>query len=216
MNAVVNGVAVAALALLMGCRFSFACIFIKNPETSAKHACMRSLKSKSLYIAAFAYAVLISSCAALGVESLLIGMLDAMFTMILLTVVDLKYRRVPDLITLPFAAAQLLFYVFTTPRFAELLANGIVGVFALILLVLLSVLSKGRMGLGDAKAIAVLILAFGPGTAVYILFLSVSVAFVVGITMIIARKGNLKTELPFIPFMTLGVFVCALSAVVKL
>lgn len=71
----------------------------------------------------------------------------------------------------------------------------------------LSTLTKGQIGMGDAKIFAILAVYFGGKSAFMILMYSLVVSALVGLVMIAFRKANRKTEIPFVPFILIGVIV---------
>ncbi len=118
---------------------------------------------------------------------------------------DLREKRVPDLFVLPgigiflikrIAEKQLLIYmIFITA------AAGFGFIF------LLFILSKGKIGVGDAKLSALVALALGLKGWMAAIFIASFTGVVFALVMIALREMTWKTRLPFAPFLALGSLV---------
>jgi Flp pilus assembly protein protease CpaA len=71
----------------------------------------------------------------------------------------------------------------------------------------LSVITKGQIGMGDAKLFAILALYFGAKSAFMILMYSLILSAIVSLVLITVKRAGRKTEIPFVPFIALGVIV---------
>ncbi|CAL9494965.1 hypothetical protein SUDANB58_03332 [Streptomyces sp. enrichment culture] len=136
---------------------------------------------------------------------------------VLLAVVDLKVRRLPDPLTLPFAAAALVLLgpVALVPEHAGRWSTALLGAlalgggyFALFLL------NPGGMGFGDVK------LALGAGAVLGwygwgTLMLGASAGFLLGAVyggaLVAARRAGRGTAIPFGPFLIAGAFLGVLA-----
>jgi len=133
--------------------------------------------------------------------------------MIVITFIDLEFQIIPDVITLPgivigLVAAQFFimdpFSYHSTLGFFEaligMLAGG-VGFF------LIAVLSRGGMGGGDVKMMA-MVGAFTGWKGVFMTTLIGSVTgSIIGVGMMIFTGAGRKTKVPFGPFLALGSLV---------
>lgn len=89
------------------------------------------------------------------------------------------------------------------------LGNLATASFLFLIFLLVWSFSNGKgMGLGDAKLAGLLGLVFGFWNSIFILYLAVVIGVAAGLTLILSRRGNLKTKLPF------GAFIC-FSAIVS-
>ncbi|MFJ6695801.1 prepilin peptidase [Streptomyces sp. NPDC091272] len=164
------------------------------------------------------YAVLCAlACAVLALATgarpeLVVWLLLAPFAL-LLAVVDRRVQRLPDVLTLPLAAAALVLLAGAAllPGGAgswvgALLGGaGLGGAYFLLFLV-----NPNGMGFGDVK----LALAIGVVLGWYgwpALFLGASAGFVLGalygVGLMVTRRGGRKTAIPFGPFMIAGAWV---------
>jgi leader peptidase (prepilin peptidase)/N-methyltransferase len=135
------------------------------------------------------------------------GVFAAAFVAVLvvLSVVDLEQRRLPNRIVLPAAAIALATQLALQPdRWLEWVLCGVGA--ALFLLVPLLFYPSG-MGMGDVKLALLLGVALGTSVALALLLASFGVA-IAGL-VVIARHGSAarKTALPFGPFLAAGAVV---------
>jgi len=132
---------------------------------------------------------------------------------IVLTLVDLDTRRLPNAIVLPgYVVLGVLFTlacVFGAPWEALLRsAIGGAGLFAFYLL--LRALGRGGMGGGDVKLAGVLGLALGWigwGALLVGAFAAFLLGGVYGVILMITRRAGRKSAIPFGPWMIAGVWV---------
>lgn len=134
-------------------------------------------------------------------ESLSQGLIVAtLFALLLaLSLIDLRYKAVPDLLSLP-----ALFLSFFTHDPLLALQNGLIfmGAFALLRMVISSVLKKEAMGEADIIIAGIIGALLGIKLGCAAIYLGAILALV-GF-MMVRKKGY---ELPFIPFLSLGLFI---------
>lgn len=132
--------------------------------------------------------------------------------LLVITVYDLRHKIIPDGLVYAFIILSLVFSNFpfsqiTSAIFLQHLVSGLV---LFLFFFLLWWVSAGRwMGLGDAKlALGVGFLLGWPGALSAIIFAFWSGALV-GVLLILlkATKISLKSELPFAPFIVLGLLL---------
>ncbi|MEU6349830.1 A24 family peptidase [Streptomyces sp. NPDC047072] len=132
---------------------------------------------------------------------------------VLLALVDLRVRRLPDVLTLPLAAAALglLALLSLVPEHTGHWPTALYGSLALgAFYYLLYRINPGGMGFGDVK------LALGAGAALGwygwpTLLLGTFAGFLLGAlyggALVVARKANRKTTIPFGPFLIAGAYL---------
>lgn len=126
-------------------------------------------------------------------------------SLIIVTVIDLEYKIIPDVITLPGIIIGLILSLFILPipfinSLIGIMTGG--GFFYLIALV-----SRGGMGGGDIKLIAMIGAFLGwEGTLVTILMGSL-IGSIIGIALIITKKKKRRDPIPFGPFLALGAVI---------
>lgn len=130
-----------------------------------------------------------------------------------LTVIDLDHHRLPNVIVLPsyiVSAVLLVLASILSGDYGRLLSAAI-GMIALGgFYFLLAVARPGGMGLGDVKLAGALGMVLGwLGWAQLIVggFAAFLIGGLVGVILMIGRRANRKTPLPFGPFMLLGAAV---------
>jgi len=156
----------------------------------------------------------------------------AFVTFILISIVDLRLKIIPDKLTIFLAVLGALLIVFyrTTGSFglvggsvsgsflgsyavsfwlggANVLLNyGVAAVFGLVFFGLIYFLSKGRaMGFGDVKLAGAIGLLLGWPDIVLALILSFVTGAIYGSFLILRGRKSMKDAIPFGPFIILGV-----------
>ncbi|MCR4567845.1 MAG: A24 family peptidase [Pseudobutyrivibrio sp.] len=114
---------------------------------------------------------------------------------------DIKTRTIPVEGAIVFGVIGLLINLFTRQYSIKslvggLLVGGIVYIF--------SVLSKEKIGKGDALIIAVTGLYIGFVNTIILLWLSSILALIAGVVFVKKRKYGFDYELPFVPFLLVG------------
>ncbi len=124
-------------------------------------------------------------------------------TYVLLAAVDLRWKIIPDSVLLCYLAAQLLLGAASQDagELFRCLAEGLA--FALILMAV-SWLLRGKLGMGDAKLLGVTAMTAGWQYTIQVMIYAFAVSFVAGVWLLVFRKMSVKTEMPFVPFLTLG------------
>lgn len=131
---------------------------------------------------------------------------------VLLTVVDLRVRRLPDILTLPSAAATLalLGLVSLVPEHTGHWSSAALGALALGAgYYLLWRINPGGMGFGDVKLalLAGAVLGwYGWGTVLLGTLTGFVLGALYGWTLVLLRRADRKTAIPFGPFLIAGVY----------
>lgn len=127
--------------------------------------------------------------------------------LIVISFIDLDHYIIPDKMLIFLLITWIAFLPFTAVdylnSFAGLAAAG--GLFLMITLV-----SKGGLGMGDSKLAAVLGLYLGWPNALLAMFLACFLAGIVGIFLILLKIKSPKDIIPFAPFMALAAFITLL------
>ncbi|WP_037287304.1 prepilin peptidase [Saccharibacillus sacchari] len=127
---------------------------------------------------------------------------------VIVTVADLKYMRIPNKVLLFFAPILIaLRFAFMDAAWWHYVLGGIFGG-GLILLVVL--LSKGGMGMGDVKLFALCGLILGIGPAILAFMLACAFGTVVGVMLIVFKIVQRKQPVPFGPWLALGTLIAYL------
>jgi leader peptidase (prepilin peptidase)/N-methyltransferase len=131
--------------------------------------------------------------------------------MIVLFFVDLEHHRLPNEITVPGIVVGFLFSLFMSPGWLSsligILAGG--GVLWLLGTLWLLIRHEEGMGFGDVKMLAMIGAFLGWKLMLATLFVSTILGSVIGLSLIAAKKGNLKTALPFGCFLAIGAILAS-------
>jgi leader peptidase (prepilin peptidase)/N-methyltransferase len=127
-----------------------------------------------------------------------------------ITITDLEERRIKNRVTFPAAIAALVIGLLLHPSGvpAQLVAGVATGAF----LTLVALLSRGGLGMGDAKLGIVLGLYLGKYVLLaMVVGLGASAVFSIGVLAVRGIKIGRKTAIPLGPFLALGGVVALLA-----
>jgi leader peptidase (prepilin peptidase) / N-methyltransferase len=125
--------------------------------------------------------------------------------LIVITFIDLDHQVIPDIITLPGIPICFLLAVLVLKlNWLDALLGMLIGGGALYLISIGYRLFTKRegMGMGDVKLLAMLGAFLGWKSLIFILFISSFTGSLIGITIILIKKGDLKYAIPFGPFLS--------------
>jgi leader peptidase (prepilin peptidase) / N-methyltransferase len=131
--------------------------------------------------------------------------------LIVLFAIDLKHHLLPNVITLPGIVIGFLFSLLTAPGWVESLvgiaAGG--GVLWLVAEVYYRVRHEEGLGMGDVKMLAMVGAFLGWQLTLLTLMLASLSGTLIGLVMIVTKRGGLKYALPFGTFIALGAAAAA-------
>ncbi|NLC25310.1 MAG: prepilin peptidase, partial [Fastidiosipila sp.] len=118
------------------------------------------------------------------------------------TVSDLTYRKVPNQLLLVFSPVFIVYRIFypLTPWWDALVGAAV----ALVLLLLIFLLSRGGMGMGDVKYYILFGFIFGLEQFFLLFLLSTLYGVIIGIIKMRVKGTGRKTKLAFAPFIGLA------------
>jgi leader peptidase (prepilin peptidase)/N-methyltransferase len=133
--------------------------------------------------------------------------------MVVLFVIDLEHRILPDVITLPGIVAGLLFSLFLPPGWLDSLIGLALGGGSLWLMgeIYFRIRHEEGMGFGDVKMLAMIGAFLGWKLMLLTLIISSFIGSIVGISMIVLKRGDMKYALPFGTFLAVGALVAAVA-----
>jgi leader peptidase (prepilin peptidase) / N-methyltransferase len=148
-----------------------------------------------------------------GLQGLLVSRLLFACAMIVLFVIDLQQRILPNVITLPGIVAGFLFSLFMPPGWigalVGILAGG--GVLLLVAEAYYRVRKEEGLGMGDVKMLAMIGAFLGWKLMLVTLVLSSFLGSIIGLGMIALKLGDMKYALPFGTFLAIGALVAAVA-----
>ncbi len=135
--------------------------------------------------------------------------------LIIIFVYDFKHKIIPNQLSYLFSFLSLLSLIVGLLSFGVLftwqgLLSLLSGPILALPFILLSYFSKGRlMGMGDGKLILGIGWLLGLSSGIFSLILSFCLGSMVGLFLIglAGKKYTMKSEIPFAPFLIIGVFV---------
>jgi len=128
----------------------------------------------------------------------------ALFLLIALpiTVIDIREYRIPDILTFGGIAGFVILKLLWKEQPVWML--GLEGAIGFGVFWLIRWMTKGQIGLGDAKFSAFIAVAAGFSTWFAALFIASVVGLVSAAVLIMVFKADRKTRIPFAPFLTVG------------
>jgi leader peptidase (prepilin peptidase)/N-methyltransferase len=131
--------------------------------------------------------------------------------LIVLFAIDLEHYLLPDVITLPGIVVGLAFSFVTEPGWLPSLIGAVVGGGGLWLLaeVYYRVRHEEGLGMGDVKMLAMIGAFIGWQLTIVTLMMASLSGAIVGLLLIVSRKGDMKYALPFGTFLAMGAALAA-------
>ncbi|MBP1930228.1 prepilin peptidase [Ammoniphilus resinae] len=122
-----------------------------------------------------------------------------------ITISDLLYKIIPNKVNLFFFVLFALIHVIYRPLpFTDYLIGVIAGGG---LLLLIAIISRGGMGGGDIKLMAVVGLAIGWKLTLLSFFLASLIGGIIGVLLLAIKVVKRKEPIPFGPFLALGIWL---------
>jgi leader peptidase (prepilin peptidase)/N-methyltransferase len=143
-----------------------------------------------------------------GLSLDLIIYLGLISILIVCSFIDLKYKIIPNKITYPGIIIGLVLSLFFNHITIKSSLMGLVIPAGLLLL--LAIIFKGGMGLGDVKLVGMIGVFIGYGYTLAGIFLGALVGSIVFLPLLIAGKVSRKTRIPFGPLISLGAVIMIL------
>ena len=133
-----------------------------------------------------------------------VGLLIIVF-LVFSAMFDLKYMILPDFSTVILITVAFLGVVFDEPNVIPYLLSALV---ASGFLLILNLITKGKgMGMGDVKLAIFMGLFLGPQKTIVAFYVAFIVGAIYGLILMALKKAKKKSQIPFGPFLILGIFV---------
>jgi leader peptidase (prepilin peptidase)/N-methyltransferase len=131
--------------------------------------------------------------------------------LIVLFAVDLELQLLPNAITLPGIVVGFLFSLVTEPGWLSSVLGIVVGGGSLFLVAeaYFRIRHEEGLGMGDVKMLAMIGAFLGWKLALLTLMLASFSGSLIGLTLIVTRRGSMKYALPFGTFLALGAAAAA-------
>jgi leader peptidase (prepilin peptidase) / N-methyltransferase len=126
--------------------------------------------------------------------------------MLVLLVIDLQHRILPNVITEPGIVVGFLFSLFSPPGWIDSLVGIIAGGGVLLLIgeAYYRIRGEEGLGMGDVKMLAMIGAFLGWRLMLVTLILSSFLGSLIGLGLIALKKGDMKYALPFGTFLAIG------------
>ncbi len=156
--------------------------------------------------------ILISSFRLLSFELSLVRVIRTLIMLEFLlfaAIIDLYTKKIPNYIPVSLMGISVFFliieFLFFRSEFIPSLVSCMAGsVIFFIVLFLVSVVTGGGFGMGDVKLITTMTMMSGAALSVYSLTFGLIVCMFVSLLLLFTRKGKIKDEIPFGPFIFIG------------
>ncbi len=130
--------------------------------------------------------------------------------LILLSIFDIRTRRIPVTGFVVLFILSVMFRLMSDEGniiLQDLIWSILPGLF----LIGVGLLTGGKVGIGDGILIMELGIAFGFIRCMYILTGALFLCCLFSAVLLLLHKGNKKTQIPFVPFITLGLGVMSIA-----
>ena len=175
--------------------------------------CQTPISAMYPLVEAMTSVVFVAGYLLFGAQLLLVPRLVFACAMIVLFVIDLQHRMLPNVITLPGVLIGFVFSWFLPPGWFEsligLMAGG--GILLLMAEAYYRIRKEEGLGMGDVKMLAMIGAFLGWKLMLVTLVLSSFMGSIVGLTVIALKKGDMKYALPFGTFLAVGALVSSVA-----
>ena len=140
----------------------------------------------------------------LGLSYEYILLFDLFISMTIVSIVDIKYRIVPNVLNLTILLTQLIIRFVMLQSQVDIL-NLVFSSVVFLFLVIISLCTNEQFGMGDIKFLAIMMIIYGLTFMLYTMLIAMLLVIIVAVPLIICKKISIKTSVPFIPFYCVGV-----------
>lgn len=126
--------------------------------------------------------------------------------MVAITVTDLRSREIPDDATFFYGILFLIWTILSAD--ISIIINGLAGaVTGAVIPLIVYFVQKDSIGIGDIKLLSCVGLLTGFPGVILVLLRAMVFGAIFSIGLLLLKKGTLKTELPFAPFVLLAALI---------
>lgn len=136
---------------------------------------------------------------------------DLLVTYGMLAVIDAGKRIVPDRVVVCFFLGQMLLGGACEAP-GVLMTRLINGTVFAGLVILFAGLSKGKLGMGDAKLLSATAMTAGVMYTIQLICTGLLLSFLYGLWLLVIKRMSTKSEFPFVPFLALGIVINTIYA----
>lgn len=114
---------------------------------------------------------------------------------------DIKYKKISTTLLLLGLPFLLTTSIVTNPVGFK---SRVLGLAVGVILIGISYITKGQVGMGDGVVIGIIGLCFGIQITVQVFMYGLFISAIAAIIILGCKRGSRKTTMPFIPFLLLG------------
>lgn len=194
-----------------------ACYYLHNVKWNSKNtAVLKPTRNKVFYLlfAVLTVAVLVTVFQVIYNLDLLtqIKLLTLVLIIFPVSVIDLRLQKIPNQFILVALILRICIYVaefiVSVPAALETLKDNLLGAVTIsVFFLLLLLIFKNSIGMGDIKLFAVMGLYQGLWGAINSVFFSLIVSFIISVVLLISKKKKRKDTISFGPSILLGTIV---------
>ena len=194
-----------------------ACYYLHNVKWNSKNtAVLKPTRNKVFYLlfAVLTVAVLVTVFQVVYNLDLLtqIKLLTLVLIIFPVSVIDLRLQKIPNQFILVALILRICIYVaefiVSVPAALETLKDNLLGAVTIsVFFLLLLLIFKNSIGMGDIKLFAVMGLYQGLWGAINSVFFSLIVSFIISVVLLISKKKKRKDTISFGPSILLGTIV---------
>lgn len=122
-------------------------------------------------------------------------------TSLYLVYYDIRYKKVPNIITLLLLIAVLIYKIYYRLPLKEGLISGLL---AFVTFLIIYFISRGGIGMGDCKYTAVTSIYFGYSFWLNSILYTSIISLSVSLILLFVKKIKRETKIPFMPFLVSG------------
>lgn len=191
------------LSILNGIKFINAIFVIGNNDGSV----LKYLKNKYFYIISIIMLIIMSILFLMvDIESYYFQLANLIVSLFVIAFIDFKKKIIPNIQLIVFLVAQLI-YIFCLKTSSLSLLNLIITAIVLFILLLINRLTKEQFGMGDVKLLVAINAIFGLTFTIYSMIISLIAMLLFVVPLLVTKKANMKTRLPFAPFFLIGTMI---------
>ncbi len=136
-----------------------------------------------------------------------INIIVVLLFLIISSLTDIKNKQIYIIPSMVFALVGFIINACTANISAYSL---ILGVITGLLLIVIGIISKGKIGIGDGIVVAILGIFLGFERNILTLILALMLSSTYSIGLILIKKYSKTYTIPFVPFITGGFLICTL------
>jgi len=138
-------------------------------------------------------------------EAFLISILFS--ALLVASMIDFKWKIIPNGIVIFLLVAGIIYMMV----FSKTFSDSLIGFLAVsVPLFLVNIITKGQMGMGDVKLMAVSGLIIGWQHILLALMIGSIIGSIIGLSLIVLKVTSRKEQIPFGPYLSIGIMVSAL------